>query len=288
MDIAIGLPSTIPGVTGDEITEWARRAEARGFSALSTIDRIAYPNLEPLIALAAAAAVTQRIKLATTILIAPYRKNNALLAKQAASVQKLSGGRLMLGVAVGGREADYEVSGADFHTRGNAMDELLPEIKEIWSHSNEASGQSTAIGPDVSENPPKLILGGGADVVYKRAAKYGDGYALGGGTPEMFTSAKEGVEAAWEAEGRDDAPYLGALAYFSLGERAEENARTNLGDYYHWLGEIAEMIVGSAAKDAGTAKGYVQAFADAGCQELFFFPASSDPEQIDMLADAVL
>ena len=111
MDVGIGLPTTIAGVNRDQVLEWARRAEARGFSSLGTIDRLVYDNYEPLIALAAAAAVTERIRLASTILIAPYRANGALVAKQAASVDRLSNGRLVLGVAVGGREDDYVASG---------------------------------------------------------------------------------------------------------------------------------------------------------------------------------
>ena len=114
MDIGIGLPNTLPGATGGQLTEWARRADAKGFSVLGTIDRVTYPNLEPLISLAAAAAVTERIRLATTILLAPPRKSTALLAKQAASIHKISGGRMVLGIAVGGREDDFEASKADF------------------------------------------------------------------------------------------------------------------------------------------------------------------------------
>src|SRR5436190_10205637 len=145
MDVGIGLPATIPGAEGDQILEWARRAEARGFSSLGTIDRLVYGNYEPLIALAAAAAVTERIRLATTILIAPIRGNAALLAKEAASVDRLSGGRLVFGVAVGGREDDYEASGVDFHTRGRQFEEILRTWKRVWD--GESFGTAGAIGP---------------------------------------------------------------------------------------------------------------------------------------------
>src|SRR4051795_11633709 len=145
MDVGIGLPATIPGVPGDRVIDWARRAEERGFSSLGTIDRLVYANYEPLIALAAAAAVTERVKLATTILIAPYRANAALVAKQAATLDNLSGVRLVLGVAVGGREDDYEVSGVDFHTRGKRLDAMLEEWERIGAGEPVAGGG--AVGP---------------------------------------------------------------------------------------------------------------------------------------------
>src|SRR5579872_3103060 len=122
MDVGVGLPATIPGVAGPAIVAWARRGEERGFASLGTIDRLVYGNHEPLTALAAAAAVTERARLTTAILIAPLRSNAALLAKQAATVDSLSGGRLVLGMAVGGREDDYAASGVDFHRRGRLLD----------------------------------------------------------------------------------------------------------------------------------------------------------------------
>src|SRR4051794_41336254 len=112
MDIGIGLPDGVPDVDRTGVVEWARRAEAAGFSSLGTLDRIAYGNYESFVALAAAAAVTKRIRLVTDILIAPLRANTALLAKQALTIDHLGGGgRVVLGLAVGGRADDYALGG---------------------------------------------------------------------------------------------------------------------------------------------------------------------------------
>jgi alkanesulfonate monooxygenase SsuD/methylene tetrahydromethanopterin reductase-like flavin-dependent oxidoreductase (luciferase family) len=102
MDVGIGLPNAVPGTSREQLIEWARRADGRGFSSLGTIDRIVYDNYEPLIALAGAAAVTERIGLCTSVLLGPLRENAAELAKQALSVHALSGGRLTLGIGLGG------------------------------------------------------------------------------------------------------------------------------------------------------------------------------------------
>src|SRR5919201_2592591 len=132
METGIGLPNAVAGVDRAGIVDWARRAEEAGFSSLGTIGRIAYPNYEELIALTAAAAVTERIRLVTDILLAPLRRNTALFAKQAATLDSLSGGRLVLGIAPGGREDDYEVSGVDFGERGKTFERPLKELTEVW------------------------------------------------------------------------------------------------------------------------------------------------------------
>jgi alkanesulfonate monooxygenase SsuD/methylene tetrahydromethanopterin reductase-like flavin-dependent oxidoreductase (luciferase family) len=277
MDVGIGLPATIAGVTGEQVIAWARRAEERGFSSLGTIDRLVYGNYEPLVTLAAAAAVTERIRLATTVLLAPLRGNGALLAKQAASVDALSGGRLTFGVAVGGREDDYEAGGLDFHHRGKAFAAMLEEWDGIWSGDE--------IGPD---GRPQLIIGGAADVAFERAARHGDGWIMGGGAPDQFRQGKAKLDAAWEQAGRDGSPRTMALAYFALGDGAREAADGYLHDYYAFLGEeVAGMIAGGAATDAETVRQYVAGFADAGCDELVFFPSSPDLAQVDLLADAL-
>jgi alkanesulfonate monooxygenase SsuD/methylene tetrahydromethanopterin reductase-like flavin-dependent oxidoreductase (luciferase family) len=289
MDVGIGLPSTIPGTTGGQLTEWARRADAAGFSSFGTIDRIVYPNLEPMVSLAAAAAVTERIKLATTILLGPVRPNAALLAKQAASVHRISGGRMVLGIAVGGREDDSAASGVDFGTRGRRFEEMLQRIKQVWAGSGDSSGSaaSEGIGPDVSADPPRLLLGGQVDATFRRAAQYGDGWIMGGGTPDVFREGREKLERAWSEAGRDGAAHTAALAYFSLGDGAEENARAYLGDYYAWLGEYADQIVAGAATDEATVRESLEAHERAGCDEVICFPVSADPEQVELLASAI-
>jgi alkanesulfonate monooxygenase SsuD/methylene tetrahydromethanopterin reductase-like flavin-dependent oxidoreductase (luciferase family) len=110
---------------------------------------------------------------------------------------------------------------------------------------------------------------------------------MGGGAPDQFRERADKARAAWRAAGREGAPRLMALAYFALGDRAEQAADEYLRDYYAWIREYAGMIVDGAAKDAATVKRYVQGFADAGCDELILFPCDSDPGQVDLLADAI-
>jgi len=278
MDVAIGLPNAVPGTSGAELTEWARRAEARGFTSLGTIDRLAYPNYEPLVALAAAAAVTERIGLTTSVLLGPLRGNAAAIAKQALSVHALSGGRLTLGIGLGGRDDDYETAGIETGSRGEELEAMLGRIRELWA--------GDTMGP-ASAALPKLLVGGGVDASFARAAAHGDGWIAGGGPADAFAEMAAKVKDAWTEAGREGKPRLAGLAYFSLGDDAEANAAAYLSDYYAWLGEeIAGYIVGIAAKDAETVQGYLDAFEGAGCDELIFFPSSSDPAQVDLLADA--
>ena len=118
--------------------------------------------------------VTEHIRLMTDILLAPLRQT-ALLAKQAATLDSISNGRLVLGMAPGGREDDYEAAGVPFHERGKIFDSMLPELKRIWE------GQ-TEIGPEPGQpGGPRLLFGGRVKAAFRRAAEYGDGWSMGGG-----------------------------------------------------------------------------------------------------------
>jgi alkanesulfonate monooxygenase SsuD/methylene tetrahydromethanopterin reductase-like flavin-dependent oxidoreductase (luciferase family) len=278
MEVGIGLPNATLGVRGSELVTWAREAEHAGFSCLGTIDRLVYGNYEPLVALAAAAAVTDRIRLVTSVLLAPLRTNTALLAKQAASVDGLSGGRLVLGLAPGGREDDYEHSGIDFSARGRLFDRQLEELRGFWDGDE--------VGPDAPSGPT-VIVGGTVGASFRRAARYGAGWIMGGGPPDAFRETLPTVRDAWREAGRDGEPRTMALGYYSLGPQAEENANEKLGHYYAWLGEHAQGVADSAAKDADTVKAYLAGFEEAGCDEFIFFPSDSNPEQVGFLREAI-
>ncbi|MFG2789692.1 LLM class flavin-dependent oxidoreductase [Streptomyces sp. NPDC048419] len=286
MDIGIGLPNTVPATEPARLLDWARQAEGAGFSTLGTIGRLVYQGYEELIALSAAAAVTSRIRLTTSVLLAPLHTNAALLAKQAASLERISGGRFVLGVGLGGRDDDFAASGLSTKGRGRRFEEQLQEMKQVWA--GEERGFAGGIGPrPVRDGGPELILGGGTEASFRRVAELGDGWIMGGGSPDMFAQAAAGVDAAWRDAGRSGTPRKLSLAYFGLGPNARAQADGYLLDYYGFLGDVAGQIAGSAAVTPDMVKSYVAAFEAGGCDELIFVPTGSGPEQVELLAEAI-
>ena len=286
MKVGIGLPITIPGALPEQVLEWARRSEQAGFSTLGTLDRLVYPNYEPLVALGAVAAVTERIGLMTAVLLLPYRQNAAVVAKQAATVHQLSHGRFTLGVGLGSREDDYSASGLTTRDRGKRMDAMLGQIRRLLD--GEEVGYAGGVGPDVSDNPPQLVIGGSADAAFRRAAQYGDGWMMGGGPPERFPGLVEKLMAAWREHGREGEPRKMALQYFAMGDDPEAATEASIGHYYASAGPYREQIVAATAKGEDQVRDRVSQFEQAGADELILFPASPDPQQVDLLAAACL
>ena len=285
MDIGIGLPSTIPGIPGRLILEWARAAEQAGFSSLGTLDRVVYANLETVPVLAAAAAVTDRIGLTTAILIGPYRGNGGLLAKQLATVDAIAGGRLRVGIAVGGRADDYEATGSPFAERGRAFDAQLAEMQAIWAQ--QPRGFAGPIGPaPVQAGGPPLLIGGNAPAALRRMTEYGAGWIMGGGGPQAFATGADRARQAWREAGRAGEPRLAAIVYVSLGDDAEAHARAYLTDYYSFIGEFAEQIAAGALTSPQKVADTVAAFTEMGCDELILFPCNPDLAQVSLMAQA--
>src|SRR3989440_9669931 len=182
MKIGIGHPGTIPGVKGQLILDWAKRADAGPFSSLGSLDRLVYTNYDALITLTAAAAVTQRIRLMTTVLLVPLH-NAGLLAKQAASLDAISGGRLTLGVGVGAREDDFRAAPASFHDRGKLFEAQLETMKRAWSGQPLAEDIGPIGPPPVQPGGPELLIGGYSPPAIQRVNRGGGGYISCGGPP---------------------------------------------------------------------------------------------------------
>lgn len=281
MNIGVGLPNTTADLNRDLIITWAKQADVGPFSSLGVFDRLVYGSYEPLTALAAAAAITERIGLATTIVIGPLR-NTAMLAKTAATVDALSGGRLTLGIAVGARREDYAAAGVEYEARGRILVEQLTALRLQW--------EAEKFGPKPAQpNGPPLIIGGMSDVTFARVARYADGYIHGGGPPRAFARAAEKARAAWVDAGRPGQPLLWAQGYYALGDEATlEAGRTYLRDYYAFTGPFAEKIAEGLLTTPQAIAQFVRGYEEAGCDELVLYPTISQLSQLDRLSEVVV
>jgi alkanesulfonate monooxygenase SsuD/methylene tetrahydromethanopterin reductase-like flavin-dependent oxidoreductase (luciferase family) len=235
--------------------------------------------LDPLSVLTYAAAVTSRVRLATTILIAPLR-NTALLAKQLASLDRLSGGRLVVGVGIGARSDDYEIAGVGTAGRGATLTNQLADVPLLY----ETGRLGLGTGPG---SRPTFLTGGSSGSALARMARHSDGYIHGGGPPRVFQRAAAEARAAWLDVGRPGVPELWGQAYFAFGDHAEAGA-AYVRDYYGFTGAFAEKIASGLLTSRQQAVEFMGAYAEAGCDHLVMIPAVADRAQLDLLAEAVV
>jgi alkanesulfonate monooxygenase SsuD/methylene tetrahydromethanopterin reductase-like flavin-dependent oxidoreductase (luciferase family) len=286
MDISIGLPATIPGTRGSLVLDWAKRADSGPFSSLGILDRLVYPNYEPLITLAAAAAVTSRVRLMSTVLIAPLR-GAGVLAKQAATIDALSGGRLTLGLGVGAREDDFQAAPASFHDRARRFEEQLAIMKRVWS-GQSVSNEVGPIGPPPARaGGPELLIGGYSPTPIRRVGRWGDGFISGGiPDPEQVRQMFDLAEESWRAEGREGRPRLVACLYYALGPNAARGG-DYIRHYYSYFGPAADDMARSIPSSPETLDNLIRGFGEVGADEVVCWPTVAELEQVDRLAEVV-
>lgn len=280
MRIGIGLPNAVPGVSGPLLVEWARCADRGPFSSVGVFDRLLYDSLDPLAALAAAASVTQRLTLAATVIAAPLHRT-ALLAKSALTIDALSGGRLVLGLATGARPDDYATSGATWGGRGRAFSEQLVALRDAFDDDR--------IGPlSRPRRAPPILVGGSSDEAFGRVGRYADGYVHGGGPPRAFARAADRARAAWSDMRRPGQPLLWAQGYYALGDEKVIGAgRAYLRHYYAFTGPFADRIADSMLTTPQEIVRLCQGYADVGCDEIVLFPTVPALDQVERLAEAI-
>jgi alkanesulfonate monooxygenase SsuD/methylene tetrahydromethanopterin reductase-like flavin-dependent oxidoreductase (luciferase family) len=275
MKIGIGLPAVCP----EALAEWAMAAEASGFSSVGVMDRFCYENPEPLVTLAAVAAVTSRIRLQTQVLLAPLRET-VLLAKQTATLDRISGGRLTVGLGVGARRDDYEAAERDFTRRGRRLDEQAQALRRLW-FGNAASG--SPVGPAPAGNrQPEILFGGHAPAALRRVARWGDGYLC---AAPLGWAGKliDGVDRYWAESDRPGRPRHVAQINVAVGPSSVADAAIEaLANYYAFFSGVDQVIaaVATAANLADTVRGY----AALGVDELIVNCWSADPAQVERVA----
>lgn len=276
MKIGLGLPVSGPAA----LLDWARRAEEGPFSTLGLLDRLVYDNPEPLVTLGVLAGATSRIRLQTEVLLAPLRET-ALLAKQVATLDRLSGGRFVLGLGVGGRADDHLAAGTDPRTRGRRLDEQMAVLRRVWS----GAPYSDEVGP-IGPAPvrPEVLFGGFQPAALERVARWGDGF-LAAAPPSWLGGLLDTVRKAWAAHGRDGAPRIVAQANVALGADIDD-ARAAIAAYYAFT-DRAQYMVDGLLTTPRQIRDVIRQFEDLGADEVMLYCHGRDPEQVPLLADLV-
>jgi alkanesulfonate monooxygenase SsuD/methylene tetrahydromethanopterin reductase-like flavin-dependent oxidoreductase (luciferase family) len=281
MKIGIGLPAAVPDVDATTIGAWAAEAERAGFASVGVIDRLVYDNLEPLTALAAAAARTERVELLTTILNVGWRANAVLLGKQMASVDLLSGGRLTAGLGLGGWPEDFAASGVPTSGAGARLRDTLATMRRVWA--GELSGQG---GPTrwLPEGRPALLFGGLVPAAYRRAATEGQGWVAPLMGQQILEEGAAAVRQAWTSAGRAGEPRIATGRYVSLGPGGDAAADEYIRHYYGDAGfPMARADTLTSAAQVGEE---LDRLAKAGVTDVVLYPCSTGMDQVGLVAEA--
>jgi alkanesulfonate monooxygenase SsuD/methylene tetrahydromethanopterin reductase-like flavin-dependent oxidoreductase (luciferase family) len=280
--IGLGLPAAIPDAPGRATVEWASLAEDLGFPSLAVIDRLVYDNYDPFVALAAAAAVTERAELFTTVLNVPWRRSALTLAKQLWSLERISDGRLIAGLALGGWPEDYRESGVDLTGRGAVFDDMLEVMLRAWR--GEVSGAGGPL-PALPTDRPRLLFGGFSPRSYERMARLGGGWVAPLFGFEVLLGGIASAQAAWSDARRPGRPRIVVGRYFSLGPDADASADEYIHHYY------GDEFFSAARADVLTTTAHLhrelERLRDAGCDDVLLFPCSADLDQPRHLAGAL-
>jgi alkanesulfonate monooxygenase SsuD/methylene tetrahydromethanopterin reductase-like flavin-dependent oxidoreductase (luciferase family) len=288
MRVGVWLPNAMPfGLERGFFLDWVRLADQAGFDTLGTLDRPNYDLWDPLVSLAAAAAVTERIRLATTTLPLPNR-NEVLVAKQAAVIDRVSGGRLTLGVSLGSRPDDYEVFGAALAHRVTRFRRQLARIRQVWAQARHSDREHGVLGPPPVQDPgPPIWLGALTERARQRAVELADGFIFGGAArPSTIGPAIQSMRPQVAARGKPDFSF-NAVAYVAVGgERELAEAVAHHQRYYPVLPVPAEQAIHHGPIDK--IKDTVAEYAASGLDLLVLLPEVRSLQQLELLSEQVL
>jgi alkanesulfonate monooxygenase SsuD/methylene tetrahydromethanopterin reductase-like flavin-dependent oxidoreductase (luciferase family) len=288
MDIGVGLP--MKALEAEELAEFAHTIESGPFASLSLGDRIAYECHDALTAIAYLAAITTRLRLSASVVCLPlYREG--VVAKQAATIDRLSRGRLSLGLGLGGRETDFAVSPAPWAGRGAKFEEQLATMQRIWRGEPPFAG-TNPVGPTpFTPGGPEVIIGGFVPAAMRRAGRMAHGlrsFAFAADTAvhlERYAIAKQ----AWDEAGRPGRPRLIAACNFALGPGAHDAFVKHAHAYYGYDQALLDDALSSNAPTSPKAiLEFIEKCEADGIDELVFTTVTADTmTAMHELADVV-
>jgi alkanesulfonate monooxygenase SsuD/methylene tetrahydromethanopterin reductase-like flavin-dependent oxidoreductase (luciferase family) len=291
VDISMTLPTMLPHGRA-EVLSWCRKVDEGPFASLAVPERITYPSHSWVVQLSAAAALTERVRLWTTVVVLPAH-DAVDTAKHLASVDQLSAGRLTVGLGVGQREDDYRAVGGDMRRRWARLDEQVATMRSIWAGAPPFDGADPVGPPPVQPGGPPLVAGVMGPLGVARAARWADGVDDGasvvGVDGAVVATAFERIRAAWLAAGRATAPHISASLWFALGPGAEDRLRRYCFDYLRSVGDrlATAMAARATCYTPESLRGAVRTLEELGCDELFLVPTTADVAELDRTRSAL-
>lgn len=222
MKLGICVPHYGRPIEVDRMLAVARHTEEAGLDSVWVTDHVIVPRdvdviyrehmLDPLAMLPWLAAVTERLLIGTSVIILPYR-SPIPVAKLLASVDVLSGGRLIVGAAIGWLEGEFDALGVPFKERVSRSEEALTLMRTLWTEERPEleTARHRLAGVQVSPMPlrrprPPIWIGGMSEGALRRVARLGDGWHATAATPETFRQGKQSVMKFWKEAGREGEP----------------------------------------------------------------------------------
>lgn len=286
MAIGLQFPGHLPATDPADIPDWARTVEDAGFDNFAVSDRLQWCTPEPLTTLAAAAAVTTRVGLLTSVLLAPLRSNPALFASTAATVDHIAGlGRLRLGLAPGARADDYAASALEFDHRGPLFDKWLGEVRRHWSESSTTGFLDPRPATDAG---PPLLFGGSSAPTLRRVTTLGAGWIAGGMTPDQFADFAQRLATESARLNIPAPPHCAVSVMVSLGDERADTGIAAVGDYYCDLGEEIRTATTAATITSGAAlRATLAQYRAAGADEAIITVNDPTPAHAYTVRDAL-
>jgi alkanesulfonate monooxygenase SsuD/methylene tetrahydromethanopterin reductase-like flavin-dependent oxidoreductase (luciferase family) len=272
------------------ILAWCRAIDAGPFHSLSCGERITGYTCEFRVLLSAAAAVTERVRIVPSLYVLPMH-SAVWAAKEIATLDLLSGGRVTVTVGVGGREKDYRAVGASFAQRHQRMDQQVAEMRRIWAGEPPFEG-ADPVGPDpVQKGGPPILIGAMGPKSMARGAQWAQGvyaFSLNGEAHEIRHMLAM-ADNAWEEAGRADKPYRMAGFWCSLADGGEARLKNYVYEYLKIAGdEVARAVAATMSRHTPDAvRRAVDDYRELGVDEIMFVPVSADIAEVERLAELI-